>query len=116
MQVWRAEDGAILVEAALGIAAILTVTLPYAALTGYATQAARDLSVAQGAAREAARTHLVSSAEVSFTCGAAPASADATCVPPLLRGSYVAAAKDTAVALPFNLVLHTSARAVARVE
>jgi len=113
----REESGSTLVETALGVALILGIALPFASLVSYTTYLARDLAAAQSAARTAARTESASSADprIQFTCGADPSSAG-TCVGTLQRGSYVAAARDSAVELPFGLELHTNGRAVARVE
>ena len=107
-----------LVETALGVALILSIALPFASLVSYATYAARDLAAAQGAVRAAARSEQPTAADgsITFTCGAAPDTADATCATPMVRGTYVAAAKDRSVTLPFGLALHTNERAVARVE
>jgi Flp pilus assembly protein TadG len=114
----RDERGSVLVETALGVGLILGVALPFASLVSYATYAARDLSAVQGAVRNAAKTERAESTDlaIAFTCGANASTVDAPCPATLARGSYVAAAKDTAVILPFGLTARTSARGVARVE
>ena len=112
------EEGSVLLESAFGVALILAVAIPFASLASYATYAARDLAAAQGAARDAARNAGASPGDPSIvlTCGPAAASATAPCTAPLTRATYVAAARDTVVLLPFGLSLHTNARGVARVE
>ena len=105
-----------LLETALGVAIILAAALPFGSLITYATRTAGDLSAAQGAARESARTRAVASTDVALTCGATVDAADGPCVAPLAHGTYVKAAKDTLVTLPFGLSLHTDAKAVARVD
>jgi hypothetical protein len=112
------DEGSVLVETALGVALILSIALPFASLVSYATYAARDLAAAQGAVRAATRSERATATDgsISFTCGTAPDATDGPCATPLVRGTYVAAAKDTTVSLPFGLALHTAERAVARVE
>jgi Flp pilus assembly protein TadG len=112
------ERGSVLVETALGVGLILGVALPFASLVSYATYAARDLAAVQAAVRNAARTERAESTDpsIAFTCGASASTVDAPCPATLVRGSYVAAAKDTAVTLPFGLTARTSGRGVARVE
>jgi hypothetical protein len=110
------EVGSVLLETALGVAIILAAALPFGSLITYATRTAADLSATQGAARESARTRAVPTSDVGLTCGATVDAADGPCVAPLAHGSYVKAAKDTLVMLPFGLSLHTDAKAVARVD
>ena len=114
----REESGSVLLEAAFGVSLILTVALPFASLVNYATYAARDLNSVQAAARDSARSERALSVDplVTITCGASPNSVDGLCVAPLARGTYVAASKDTVVALPFGLELHTNTHGVARVD
>ena len=109
------ERGAVLLETALGVALVLTVAVPFASLVSYGASSSRDLATAHAAAREAARTKAISSGSVAYSCGASPDLATGPCIAPLVRGTYVAAAKDTAVSLAFGVVLHTNSRAVARV-
>jgi hypothetical protein len=108
----------VLLETALGVALILSIALPFASLVSYATYAARDLAAAQGAARGAAKSERATAADpsITFSCGPSTTTVTAACGSSLARGTYVAASKDTTVALPFGLALHTSERAVARVE
>jgi hypothetical protein len=113
--VHQGEGGAVLVETALGVALILMVALPFAALVGYGATSARDLATAHAAVRDAARTKTLGDPRPAYTCGATASTADGPCAAALVRGTYVAAAIDTPVSLPFGLVLHTNARAVARV-
>jgi hypothetical protein len=111
----RNAGGAVLVETALGVALILTIALPFAALVGYGATSARDLATAHAAVRDAARTKTLGDPRPTYTCGATASTANGPCSATLVRGTYVAAAIDTPVSLPFGLVLHTNARAVARV-
>lgn len=113
---WVREDrGSVLVETALGVVLVLSIALPFGALISYATAAARDLAAVQSAARDTSRTRTVVGGDVSFACGSTAATQFDSCVSPLARGTYVAVTKDTAVTLPFGLVFHTNAKAVARV-
>jgi hypothetical protein len=107
-----------ILETALGIALILAIALPFGSLISYATYAARDLASVQSAARTAARSEAATSSDagVIFTCGNAATATTDPCPSPLLRGTYVAASKDTVVPLPFGIELRTNERAVARVE
>lgn len=112
---WREEGGSVLVETALAVAVVLMVALPFVSLVGYATATSRDMAATHSAAREAARGGGLSAADVTYQCGAT-VEPTGPCVTPLARGTYVAALKDTQVAMPFGTSLGTSARAVARVE
>jgi len=114
----RDDGGSILLETALGVALILGVAIPFASLVSYATYSARDLASVQAAARAAARSERATSTDpaMRFGCGATPSTASDPCGATLTRATYVSASKDTMVALPFGLELHTAERAVARVE
>ena len=116
--IFRDDRGSVILESAFGVALILTVALPFASLVSYATSSASDLSSVQGAVRAAALSERTSAADpaIDFTCGATADTATGTCAAVLARATYVAAFKDTVVALPFGLALHTNARGVARVE
>jgi len=110
------EQGSVLFEAALGIAAIFLVAIPFASLTSYGRQSARDLADVHAAVREAAFTQqLPAAADVVFGCGASSDQTTSQCALVLPRGSYISATRDTAIDLPFGLTLHTNARAVGRV-
>ncbi len=112
---WSEDGGSVLVETALGVAIVLAVALPFANLAQYATVTSRDIAATHAAARDAARGGALTEAGIAYTCGAT-VSATGPCITPLSRGTYVAAAKDTQVGMPFGLSFGTSARAVARVE
>jgi hypothetical protein len=112
---WGEDGGSVLVETALGVAIVLAVALPFATLAQYATATSRDIAATHAAARDAARGGALTEAGITYTCGAT-VSAAGPCLTPLSRGTYVAAAKDTQVGMPFGLSFGTSARAVARVE
>lgn len=116
-QLHRDERGSVLLETALGVGLVLGVALPFASLVSYATYAARDLAAVQSAVRDAAKTERATSTDgaIAFGCGAT-AAADGPCPATLVRGTYVAALKNTTVGLPFGLSLQTNARGVARVE
>src|SRR5258708_983221 len=95
------DDGSVIVETALGVALILSMALPFASLVSYATYAARDLAATQVAVRDAAKARAAAGGgAITFSCGPSPSAADAACVTPMSRGTYVAAAKDTAAAPP----------------
>ncbi len=102
-------------ETALGVAIVLAVALPFSSLVDYATSVSRDIAATHSAARAAARGGQLTQSGITYTCGATVGTSG-PCVTPLARGTYVAAATNTPVAMPFGISLGTSAKAVARVE
>ncbi len=109
------DTGSVLLETALGTSIVLAIAVPFASLVSYAAHATQDVVAVHSAVRTTSHTKtLPTGTDLTFTCGATVAAADA-CPSTLARPSYVRASKDTTVTMPFGLTLHTNARAVGRV-
>lgn len=112
----RDEGGAILVETAFSVSAVLLLALAFTGVLAFATEAIRAESAVHDAVRESVlRRTLIDAPGVTFACRLAPDGPDMTC-DERTRGDYLVATKTVRVRFPFGLELATAERAVARVE
>lgn len=107
-------DGVVLIETAIGVAAVFALAVPFVSLISYANQSLRDVSYVHSAVREVVRG--VAGPDVTFACRVEIDDPDQPCTVPLWQGTYVVVKKSSIIPIALGLTLPIEARAVARVE